>query len=168
MLKTTGERDAATGRLKMTKTDLLNMKRKMDALGVPAMGRRAVLCSDHINDLLETEQTFREQYNINRNDGTVGRLYGFDIYEFANNPLYTTAGVKKDLGKAAETGEFQCSFAFYVSRVFKATGSTKMYWSASENDPEYQRNKINFRHRFICMPKKADAGVVMMSDYSAA
>lgn len=168
VLRTTGERDAATGRLKMTKNDLLNMKRKMDALGVPAIGRRAVLCSDHINDLLETEQTFREQYNINRNDGTVGRLYGFDIYEFANNPLYTTAGVKKDLGKAAETGEFQCSFAFYVPRVFKATGSTKMYWSASENDPEYQRNKINFRHRFICMPKKADAGVVMMSDYSAA
>ena len=168
ILKTTGERDAVTGRLKMTKTDLLNMKRKMDALGVPSNGRRLVLCSDHINDLLEIEQTFREQYNINRNDGTVGRLYGFNIYEFANNPIYTKVGVKKDLGKAAETGEFQCSFAFYVPRVFKATGSTKMYWSASENDPEYQRNKINFRHRFICMPKKADAGVVMMSDYSAA
>ena len=43
-----------------------------------------------IRDSLEIEQTFREQYNINRNDGTVGRLYGFDIYEFANNPLYTT------------------------------------------------------------------------------
>lgn len=168
ILKTTGEMDAVTERLKMTKTDLLNMKRKMDALGVPSNGRRLVLCSDHINDLLEIEQTFREQYNINRNDGTVGRLYGFDIYEFANNPIYTKAGVKKDLGKAAETGEFQCSFAFYVPRVFKATGSTKMYWSASENDPEYQRNKINFRHRFICMPKKADAGVVMMSDNSAA
>ena len=167
ILKTTGERDAVTGRLKMTKTDLLNMKRKMDALGVPSNGRRLVLCSDHINDLLEIEQTFREQYNINRNDGTVGRLYSFDIYEFANNPIYTKAGIKKDLGKTAETGEFQCSFAFYVPRVFKATGSTKMYWSPAENDPEYQRNKINFRHRFICMPKKADAGVVMMSDYSA-
>ena len=167
VLKTTGERDAATGRLKMTKTDLLSMKRQMDALKVPAAGRRLVLCSDHINDLLEIEQTFREQYNINRNDGTVGRLYGFDIYECASNPLYTQAGVKKDLGKAAETGEFQCSFAFYTNRVFKATGSTKMYWSAAENDPEYQRNKINFRHRFICMPKKADAGVVMTSGYKA-
>ena len=167
VLKTTGERDAATGRLKMTKTDLLSMKRQMDALKVPAAGRRLVLCSDHINDLLEIEQTFREQYNINRNDGTVGRLYGFDIYEYASNPLYTQAGVKKDLGKAAETGEFQCSFAFYTNRVFKATGSTKMYWSPAENDPEYQRNKINFRHRFICMPKKADAGVVMTSGYKA-
>lgn len=168
VLKTTGEKDAATGRLKMTKEDLLNMKRKMDALGVPSTDRRLVLCSDHVNDLLELEQTFREQYNINRNDGTVGRLYGFDIYEYANNPLYTTAGVKKDVGTTAAKGEFECSFAFYVPRVFKATGSTKMYWSLAENDPEYQRNKINFCHRFICMPKKADAGVVMMSGYSAS
>ena len=167
VLKTSGERDAVTGRLKMTKNDLLSMKREMDALKVPAAGRRLVLCSDHVNDLLEMDQSFREQYNINRNDGTVGRLYGFDIYEFANTPLYSQAGVKKDLGKAAETGEFQCSFAFYTNRVFKATGSTNMYWSPAENDPEYQRNKINFCHRFICMPKKADAGVVMMSGYKA-
>ena len=167
VLKTSGEKDAATGRKKMTKEDLIAMKRQMDALKVPAQGRRLVLCSDHVNDLLELEQTFREQYNINRADGTVGRMYGFDIYEFANNPVYTTAGVKKDLGVAAGAGEFQCSFAFYVPRVFKATGSTKMYYSPAETDPEYQRNKVNFRHRFICMPKKADAGVVMVSGHEA-
>ena len=104
---------------------------------------------------------------INRGEGTVGRQYGFDIYEFANNPLYTTAGEKKAVGSTAEAGEFQCSFAFYVQRVFKATGSTKMYFSEAATDPEYQRNKINFRHMFIAMPKKADAGGVIMSDYQA-
>lgn len=165
VLKTTGEKDPVTGRLKMTVTDLLNLKRALDKLKVPAQGRRLVLCSDHANDLLEVSQVFKEQYNINRNDGTVGRLYGFDIYEFGNNPLYTTAGVKKDVGATAEAGEFQCSFAFYTQRVFKATGSTKMYYSEAATDPEYQRNKINFRHYFICMPKKADAGAVMMSGY---
>lgn len=165
VLKTTGEKDPVTGRLKMTANDLLNLKRALDKLKVPAQGRRLVLCSDHANDLLEVSQVFKEQYNINRNDGTVGRLYGFDIYEFGNNPLYTTAGVKKDVGATAEAGEFQCSFAFYTQRVFKATGSTKMYYSEAATDPEYQRNKINFRHYFICMPKKADAGAVMMSGY---
>ena len=167
VLATTGSRDPETGRLKMTTGDLLRMKRAMDKLGVPATGRRLVLCSDHVNDLLETDQKFKEQYNIDRNNGTVGRLYGFDIYEFANNPLYTTAGVKKAVGASAGTGEFQCSFAFYVQRVFKATGSTKMYYSEASTDPEYQRNKINFRHYFIVMPKKQDAGVVMMSGYDA-
>lgn len=165
VLKTTGKCDPVTGRLKMTPTDLLNLKRALDKLKVPAQGRRLVLCSDHANDLLEVSQVFKEQYNINRNDGTVGRLYGFDIYEFANNPLYTTAGKKKDVGASAATGEFQCSFAFYVPRVFKATGSTKMYYSEASTDPQNQRSLINFRHYFICMPKKTDAGAVMMSGY---
>lgn len=168
VLQTTGERDADTGRLKLTTIDLIKLKKSLDKLKVPAKGRRLVLCNDHVNDLLEVDQRFKEQYNINRNDGTVGRLYGFDIYEFANNPVYTTAGKKKSVDAVAETGEFQCSFAFYTQRVFKATGSTKMYYSESSTDPEYQQNKINFRHYFICMPKKTDAGAVMMSGYKAS
>ncbi len=167
VLKTTGERDADTGRVKLCVQDVINLKRALDKLKVPADNRRLVLCPDHVNDLLETSQVFKEQYNINRADGTVGKLFGFNIYEFANNPLYTKAGVKKALGSTASTGEFQCSFAFYVPRVFKATGSTKMYFSEAANDPEYQRNKINFRHMFVCMPKKADAGGVIMSDHVA-
>ena len=141
------------------------MKRALDKMKVPADNRRLVLCPDHVNDLLLASQNFREQYNIDRNTGKVGKLYGFDIFEYTNTPLYTQAGVKKALGAKAEKGEFQCSFAFYTPRVFKATGSTKMYYSEASTDPEYQRNKINFRHYFICMPKKTDAGVVMASGY---
>ena len=167
VLVTSGERDADSGRLKMTAKDVLRMKASMDKLKVPVDNRRLVLSTEHVNDLLETDQRFKEMYNIDRANGTVGRLYGFDIYEYANTPYYTTKGVKKDVGEAGDSGEFQCSFAFYTPRVFKATGSTKMYYSEASTDPEYQRNKINFRHMFICMPKKEDAGVVMMSGYEA-
>lgn len=168
VLKTTGEKDAATGRLKMTVKDVLAMKASMDKLGVPTTNRRLVLCTDHVNDLLEGDQTFKEQYNIDRNTGKVGKLYGFDIYEFENTPYYAAAGTKKAVGdKGGTAGDFHCSFAFYTPRVFKATGSTKMYWSPAENDPEYQRNKVNFRHYFVCMPKKEDSGVVMCSGYKA-
>lgn len=167
ILKTSGEADPTTGRLRLTTGDLVNLKEALDKLKVPTSNRRLVLCTDHVNDLLRTEQAFREQYNINRNTGLVGNLYGFDIYTYGNNPIYTTAGKKKAVNATAATGEFQCSFAFYTHRVFKATGSTKMYYSEAGTDPEYQRNKINFRHYFIAMPKKADAGVVMMSDYKA-
>ena len=168
VLKTTGERDATTGRLRLTMADVVALKAAMDKLGVPAENRRLVLCPDHANDLLLASQTFREQYNIDRATGKVGKLYGFDVYEYANTPLYTQAGKKKALGVAAAAGEFNCSFAFYTPRVFKATGSTKMYYSEAATDPEYQRNKINFRHYFLCMPKKEDAGVVMMSGYKAS
>ncbi len=130
VLKTTGEKDPATNRLRLTVNDLVEMKRALDNLRVPSDGRRLVLCPDHVNDLLLTSQAFREQYNIDRNSGKVGNLYGFEIYEYGNNPLYTTAGVKKALGTTAEAGEFPCSFAFYKQRVFKATGSTKMYYSS--------------------------------------
>lgn len=167
ILTTSGERVEETGRLRFTPKDIVRMKDALDSLGVPAENRRLVLCPDHVNDLLLADENFEKQYNLNRVDGKVGRLYGFDIFEYANTPYYTTAGKKKTLTETAGTGEFHCSFAFYTKRVFKATGSTKMYWSAAENDPEYQRNKVNFRHYFLCMPKKADAGVTMMSGYIA-
>ena len=168
VLTTSGERDAETGRMKLTPADLVAMKRALDNLKVPVDNRRLVLCPDHVNDLLGADQNFKEQYNINRGEGTLARMYGFDIYTFGNNPYYTTSGEKKAVGATGSTGEFQCSFAFYTKRVFKATGSTKMYWSAAETDPEHQRNLVNFRHYFICMFKKADAGVVMRSGYKAA
>lgn len=165
VLTTTGERDAETGRLRLTTNDLVAMKRALDKMKVPSQNRRLVLCPDHANDLLLVSQNFREQYNIDRNTGKVGKLYGFDIYEYANTPIYTKTGEKKKLGLAAEAGEFECSFAFYTPRIFKGTGSTKMYYSEAKTDPQNQRSLINFRHYFICMPKKTDAGVVMASGY---
>lgn len=168
LLRTTGERVAETGRLRMTPSDLVALKEAMDKLKVPTSNRRLVLCTDHVNDLLLASQTFREQYNIDRNTGKIGMLYGFTIYTYGDCPVYTTAGEKKDVGAAAETGEFQASFAFYAPRVFKATGSTKMYYSEATTDPQNQRNLINFRHYFICMFKKQDAGAAIVSGYQAA
>jgi hypothetical protein len=167
VLATSGTRDVATGRLAMSRADLIAMKAAMDKLKVPAQNRRLVLCSDHVNDILGWSEEFVRQYNLDNVNGKVGRLYGFDIYEASENPLYTTAGAKKDLGAAAGTGEFKCSFAFYTPRAFKASGSLVPYFSEASTDPENQRNLANFRHYFIAKPKKADAGVVMRSTYQA-
>ena len=167
IVKTTGARDPETGRLALTRLDLINAKKALDQLGVPAENRRLVLCSDHVNDILGWSEEFSRQYNLDNTNGKVGRLYGFDIYESSYNPTYTTAGKKNAVGKTPGKGEFQASFGFYTQRVFKATGSTKMYFSEAKNDPEYQRNKINFRHYFIALPKKKDAAVTIVSAYQA-
>ena len=37
----------------------------------------------------------------------------------------------------------------------------------AQGNPEYQQNEVNFRHYFIAMPKKQDAGVVITSGYEA-
>lgn len=160
VLTTSGEADG-TGRKRMTIEDLVAMKAAMDNLGVPEENRRLVLCANHVNDLLLVSQTFQQQYNIDRNRGKIGALMGFEIYQSSHNPYYNASGVKEAVDKIPAEESRQCSFAFYTPRVFKATGSTKMYWSPAESDPEYQRNKIAFTHRFIAMPKKEDAGVVI-------
>lgn len=166
VLQTSGAADS-NGRHKMTAADILAMKAAMDGLKVPAEGRRLVLCPDHVNDLLGADQKFREQYSLDTVNGKCGRLYGFDIYEFGDTPVYGTDGKKKAVGTAEGSGAFRCSFAFYTQRIFKATGSTQMYYSLAENDPQYQRSLINFRNYFVAMPKKNDAAVALMSKYTA-
>ena len=166
-LMTTGEVDETGKRKRMTTKDVLAIKNAMDKKGVPMDGRRLVLCPDHVNDLLGSDESFLRQYNIDTANGKVTRLYGFDIYEYANTPTYTAEGTKKAVGaQGAGAGEYQCSFAFYDKRVFMATGSTKMYYREAASDPQNQQNLINFRHYFIAMPKKEDAGVVIRSGFA--
>lgn len=164
---TTGAADPSTGRKKLTIADIIALKAKFDKMKVPATGRRLVLTTDHVNDLLAISESFTRQYNLDTVNGRIARLFGFDIYEFANCPVYTSAGVKQDLGTAESGNKFQASFAFYASRVFKATGSTKMYFHEAKTDPDNQQNRINFRHYFIAMLKKTDASVALVNGYAS-
>jgi hypothetical protein len=89
--------------------------------------------------------------------------YGFEIFQFANNPYYGSNGQKKAVGAEIAATDRQASFAFWKGRVFKASGSLKMYYRDAQTNPQYQRNEINFRHYFIALPKKEDANVAIYS-----
>lgn len=168
VFKTTGAyTEGAKGRRQLRREDIIALKDAFDKLKVPTKGRRLVLCSDHVNDLLMADQKFADQY-YNYTTGKIANLYGFEVYEYANCPLFTTSGTKKAVGSTASTGEFQASFAFFKDRVFKATGSTKMYYSEAKTNPEHQRALINYRHYFIALPKKQEAIGAIMSDYKAS
>lgn len=143
------------------------MKDKFDKMKVPVQGRRLVLCSDHVNDLLLTDQKFKDQY-YNYVTGKIANLYGFEVYEYSDNPVYKVAGGKVAFGTAASANEYQASVAFYTKRVFKASGSTKMYYSEAKTDPLNQRSLVNFRHYFIVLPKKKEAMGAIMSEYKAS
>lgn len=150
VLATTGE--TVDGRKRLTRNDIIALKKKLDMLGVPEQGRRLVLCPDHIEDLLLQDQKFAAQY-YNYTTGKISNLFGFEVYEFVACPYFTSAGQKKSYGAVAETGEFMASVAFYKGNVFKCKGSTKMYFSEAKSDPLNQRNLMNFRHYFLAMPK---------------
>jgi len=151
VIETTGE--GADGRKRLTRMDIVALKTKFDDLGVPVPGRRLVLCSEHVNDLLSQDQKFENQY-YNYTSGKIANLFGFEVYEWQDNPYYTATGNKKNLGAASATGDRQASVAFYAPDMFKAMGSTKMYFSEAKTDPTMQRNLINFRHYYIVLPKK--------------
>lgn len=165
VLVTTGE-DDGTGRLKLTRKDVLKMKRALDKAKVPLDGRRLVLCPDHINDLLEQDQQFANQF-YQYETGKITNMYGFEIFQFVNTPYYTNAGQKVAVGTTPAATDRQASFAYYLPRVFRASGGLKMYYRDAQTNPQYQRNEINFRHYFICMPKKEDANVAIYSGTKA-
>lgn len=166
VVPTSGEDD--NGRKKCTRKDIIALKRKLDALQVPTAGRRLVLCSDHVNDLLEDDQKFRDQY-YNYTTGKIANMYGFEVYEFENCPYFTKEGTKVPFKNSPSGTDHQASFCFYTKRVFRAQGSTKMYYRDAQTNPEYQQNEVNFRHYYIVLPKKMEAiGAIYSYDGSTA
>ena len=162
VILTTGA-DDGTGRKKLVWADLLILKRKLDALLVPAEGRRLELSNDHLNDLLESDEKFRDQF-YSSTTGTLYNRYGFEFHNYVNMPYYTVATkAKKSFGATPAAGDRQASVFFSLERAAKATGWTKMYFSEAASDPENQRNIINFRHHFIVMPTREEARGAIIS-----
>lgn len=155
VIPTSGDADAA-GRKKMTVKDIIALKRAFDNMEVPEDGRVLVLCPDHVNDLLEQDQTFKDKY-YNYTTGKLLNMFGFEVYTYINCPYYTNAGVKVAYNATPAATDTKASFAFYRPRMFKAQGSTKMYYSEARTNPQTQESLVNFRHYYIVLPKKLEA-----------
>ena len=155
VLRTTGEVDATTNRKRMVPADIVALKAGFDKMGTPSADRVLVLNSEHVNDLLLTDQKFREAYNINQTEGKIARLYGFDIYELNETPVYTSAGNKKALGATATATDRNASVAFHLPSMMKANGSVQFYHQEAATDPLHHRNLVNFRKWSICLPLKS-------------
>lgn len=161
VLLTTGDATTDGTRKRLTFADLLVAKEACDKMKMPKNDRILVLCSEHINDLLATEQKFKEHYNINQTEGKIARLYGFDIYEYDGTPYYNVAGKSKLAWGAvpASSTDRQASVFYYNGRMMKANGSVQFYYSEASKDPLHHRNLVNFRKWGICLPLKAEGSV---------
>lgn len=162
VLLTTGA-DDGTGRKRLTWDDLIRLKAAIDALEHSENGRRLVLCNDHVNDLLMIDQKFKDQF-FNATTGKPYNALGFDFYSYLGNPYYTPLTRAKLAYGAVPAGtDRKASVYFLLERASKANGWTKMYYSPAANDPEYQRNKVNFRHHYIVMPTREDGRGAIVS-----
>jgi hypothetical protein len=114
-----------------------------------------VLCNDHVNDLLESDQKFADQY-YNYTTGKISNMYGFEIYEYNECPYYDTTTLQKVAYGGSTSGKQHASVAFYAPRMMKANGTTKTYMSEAKNDPQNQQNLVNFRTYTLCLPMKEE------------
>jgi hypothetical protein len=151
VIATTG--DTVAGRRRMTRLDIIALKKRFDMLNVPLDGRILVLCPDHVEDMLSQYQVFSDQY-YNYGSGKVVNLYGFEIYEYTGCPYFTPAGAKA-AWNIVPTTELQASVAFYAPRMLRATGRTVTYPTPAE--ATMQEHLYNMRHYFICLPKVQEA-----------
>ena len=168
VIQTSGEKDTATGRNKITPKDIIALKRAFDNMEVAEEGRVLVLCPDHVNDLLELDQSFKDKY-YNYTSGKLMNMYGFEVYIFVNAPYFNKNGVKLAYNAVPTATDHKGSFAFYRPRTFRAQGSTKMYYSEAATNPQTQENLVNFRNYDIVLPKKMEAiGAIYSWDGSTA
>lgn len=152
VIPTTGAADGT--RKRITIADIIALKKRFDDLKIPVPGRILVLCTDHVNDLLLADQKFKDQY-YNYTTGKIANLYGFEIYEFQDNPYFTQAGTKPAWGGVPGATDSKASVAFFAPRMFKATGQTITYPTPAE--ATNQEHLYNLRHYFIALPKKQEA-----------
>jgi len=164
VILTTGA-DDGTGRKRLTWKDILTFKTAVDNNGDPGNGRRLVLCTDHLNDLLfDSPQAFKDQY-YNRADGGIYNQLSFEFYDYNGNPYFSPATkAKLSFGAIPAATDRRASVYFNMARAAKASGWTKMYFSAANTDPLYQRNLINFRNNFIVLPTYEEARGAIVSD----
>lgn len=163
VLVTTGA-DDGTGRKKLLVADILRLKKLWDDALIPQMGRRLVLCSEHVLDLVSQNQTFEKQY-YDYTTGKIANMFGFEIYEYIAMPYYNVGTkVKLAYGGVPVSGTHnKASVAFYLQRVGQAFGFTKAYISESKNDPLYQRNLLNYRHYDVVLPVKNEGIAAIVS-----
>jgi hypothetical protein len=152
-------------RKRLTVSDIAKLKRALDLLKVPQIGRELVLNPWHVEDLLQTSQAFAEQW-YRRETGKILNMFGFNISEMGYYPVFNSAnGQKTAFGAVANPAtDLAASVAFYAPRAIQAKGSAKMYYKDSSTDPKYRQSEIGFRLYHICLPKKITGFGALVSD----
>jgi len=160
VLKTTGP-DDGTGRKRLTYNDLITLKKKLDALKVPANGRVLVLSPNHVADLLLEDKNLNIHYQ-NHTEGAIAKKYaGFEIYESIYAPKYDPNTLQK-IPFGAETEGSYASVVFYKNATARARGSVKVYMRDAKLDPEMRESTIGMRLYFVAVPlkKKGQAAII--------
>ena len=149
----TGGSDNGDGYNSIRVADIIALKKKFDDVKMPKSNRVLVLSSDHVNELLLTDETFKAQY-INIAKGEVlPMMFGFEIHEYTENPVYNAAFEKVALGTAPAGTDRVSSFAYWKPYMWQATGSIEVFLSEAKKDVLNKRNLSSFNVYHKARPK---------------
>ena len=162
IVRTTGG-DNGNGRKRLKVEDIIKLKKKFDDQRILLKDRVLVLSTQHVEDLLMVSEAFKNQYK-DIQSGKVLRLFGFDIYEYLNTPMYDVAFAKKAFGSAPAGTDRISSVAFYAQRMFRAKGTIEAFLQEAKSDVLNKRNLLSYNLRFIAMPKKMEAIGTLVND----
>ena len=74
-------------------------------------------------------------------------MYGIKVFQYSQNPLYTSAGVKKPFGATKENTDKRASFMWVTDEVFRCFGDVEMY--ATLRDSGLQADTLSFAQRAL-------------------
>lgn len=150
VIMTTGD-TSDNGRKMITFYDILTMKERFDAAGIPLEDRYMILHPKHVTDLLRSDiKIFKELTDLK--DGEPFKFAGFGMYQFAFMPHYElkSGALKKVAFSAVPTQNRFASVAFQRDEVMRADGEIHMY--SRVDDPEERATIVGFDKRFIALP----------------
>ena len=84
-------------------------------------GMNICLTADHMARIK------KENKNLYKEILSTNTMYGFKVFRYNKNALYTSAGVKKPFGAVKENGDKVCSFTWVTDEVFRCFGDTEVY-----------------------------------------
>lgn len=75
------------------------------------------------------------------------QMYGIKVFQYSQNPLYTSAGVKKPFGATKDNTDKRASFIWVTDEVFRCFGDVEMY--ATLRDSGLQADTLSFAQRAL-------------------
>lgn len=104
-------------------------------------GMNICLTADHM------AQIKKENKNLYKEILSTNTMYGFKVFRYNKNALYTSAGVKKPFGAVKENGDKVCSFTWVTDEVFRCFGDTEVYETL--RSAASQSDEISFAQRAL-------------------
>lgn len=156
VIATTGT--AVAGKKGCSVDDIISLAGAFSAAGVPDDGQRIlVLNTQHVTSLLKEVKNFYQDF-ANVGTGQIRSLfYGFKVYVYHAMPFYLAANNTKVSFDAVFNPATHnvASVAFYAPDMFRAEGSTKMYFDQPNTQTRF--TAVNYNHKYLVSPKKARA-----------